>query len=147
MKITESRLRSIIRQEIIKSQDLNEGLTDSLKSAYRKIFPSEDESTKVEKPKSEMIKFRELLDNRYSLERKRYGTERMVYLGPSKGPESIPPNIMRQYANDVYRDSSKSREEFLKQIPMNQLGRHEQKEIIKALDLVDSELKGKTKNL
>ena len=143
MKITESRLRSIIRRELIKNKYLNEGLSDSLKSLYRKIFPTEDKSAKSEEPKSELDKFRDKLDKRYSLEMERYGDQRMVYLGPNKSPEAIPPNIMRRYAIEAYLDGTKSREEFLKKLPVSELDDYQQKEIKQALDHIDSEFKGK----
>lgn len=144
MKITESRLRTIIRQELIKNRKLNEGLSDSLKSIYRKIFPEKETSTKSEKPKSEERKFQEFLDKKYELEMEKYGLERMVYINPfSKIAEPITSNIMRQYAMQVYLRDSLSRKQFLAQLPMDEFEPHQQEEILKALDLSDDYFRGR----
>ena len=144
MKITESRLRTIIRQELIKNHKLNEGLSDSLKSMYRKIFPKEETNTKSEQPKSDQQKFQELLDEKYKEEMENYGTKRLAYTNSfSKSAEPITSNIMRQYAMLGYLDGSMSREEFLRNLPMDEFETHQQKEIKKALDLTDNYFKDK----
>ena len=131
MRITESHLRRIIRQEIIQSHKLNE----SLKSEHDSAAAVEFQKKLDDQYRDEMIKYNKKNPDGSESKPNFY----MNSFDRMRSP--ITSNIMRNYAKESHFDLEEedriTQQEFLQKLPLNEFETYEVNEIKEALNLVD----------